>query len=493
MTTQSVALDEADVLERVPRTLLLDHWRPAGHGDTFAVYDPATGEELASVADGTPQDAVEALHVAHEAGQAWRARTPRERSDVLRRAFELVIERTEEFALLITMEMGKTLAEARGEVRYGAEYLRWYSEEVVRLKGQSTPSPDGGSQILTSYEPVGLCVLITPWNFPLAMATRKIAPALAAGCSAVIKPATLAPLATLALGQVLLDAGLPEGVVTIITTTTPRTVIEPLLTHPLTRKVSFTGSTQVGAALLERGAPQLVRASMELGGNAPLIVFNDADLDVAVDGALIAKLRNNGESCIAANRILVQEGIADKFADRFAQAMGGKVVGRGTDPSVSVGPLIDQRAVEKTEELVRDAVDRGATLMVGGEPAVGPGTFYPPTVLNHVPSGARILSEEVFAPVAPLVRFETEAEAISLANATPFGLVSYLFTRDVDRAFRVNARLESGMVGINQGVVSNVAAPFGGIKHSGLGREGGVEGLLEYTNLKYTSLASRNP
>ena len=478
----------ADVLAQVPTGLLIGSWRPAEHGETFPVQDPATGEELCQVADGTAADALAALDAAVEAGTSWAATSPRERSEVLRRAYDALVARTEDLALLITLEMGKPLDESRTEVAYAADFVRWYAEEAVRLDGRHTTSPDGGSRIITAPQPVGPCLLITPWNFPLAMGTRKIAPALAAGCTVVLKPAALTPLTSLLMAQILLDAGVPAGVVNVITTTNPGAVCAPLMADARLRKVSFTGSTAVGQRLVEQSAAQLVRTSMELGGNAPLIVFDDADLERAVKGAVIAKLRNGGQSCVAANRILVQEGIADEFVARFRQAMAAAEVGPGTRPGVAIGPLIDDRAVRKCSELVTDAVVRGAQLVGGGDPVTMPGHFYPPTVLDHVPAGARILDEEIFGPVAAIVRFETEADAVALANATPFGLAAYVFTENLDRALRVSDALETGMVGINQGVVSNVAAPFGGVKHSGLGREGGHEGIEEYLETKYLAV-----
>ena len=478
----------ADVLGQVPTGLLIGSWRPAEHGETFPVHDPATGAELLQIADGTAADALAALDAAADAGPAWAATSPRERSEVLRRAYEALTARTDDLALLITLEMGKPLDESRTEVSYAADFVRWYAEEAVRLDGRHTASPDGGSRIITSPQPVGPCLLITPWNFPLAMGTRKIAPALAAGCTVVLKPAALTPLTSLLMAQILLDAGVPEGVLNVITTTNPGTVSAPLMADARLRKVSFTGSTAVGQRLVEQSASQLVRTSMELGGNAPLIIFDDADLERAVKGAVIAKLRNGGQSCVAANRILVQEGIAGEFVARFQQAMAAVEVGPGTQPGVAVGPLIDDRAVKKCSELVTDAVVRGAKLVAGGDPLPMPGHFYPPTVLDHVPAGARILDEEIFGPVAPIVRFGPEAEAVALANATPFGLAAYVFTENLDRALRVSDALETGMVGINQGTVSNVAAPFGGVKHSGLGREGGHEGIEEYLETKYLAV-----
>jgi succinate-semialdehyde dehydrogenase/glutarate-semialdehyde dehydrogenase len=487
-THEIPAQRRSDVLEQVPTGLLIGSWRPAEHGETFPVHDPATGAELLQIANGTRADAMAALDAAVDAGPAWAATSPRERSEVLRRAYEALMARADDLALLITLEMGKPLDESRTEVAYAADFVRWYAEEAVRLDGRHTASPDGGSRIITAPQPVGPCLLITPWNFPLAMGTRKIAPALAAGCTVILKPAALTPLTSLLMAQILLEAGVPEGVLNLITTTNAGAVSAPLMADARLRKVSFTGSTAVGQRLVEQSAGQLVRTSMELGGNAPLIIFDDADLERAVKGAMVAKLRNGGQSCVAANRVLVQEGIADEFVARFQQAMAAVEVGPGTQAGVAVGPLIDDRAVKKCSELVTDAVARGAQLVTGGDPLTIPGHFYPPTVLDHVPAGARILDEEIFGPVAPIVRFGTEAEAVALANATPYGLAAYVFTENLDRALRVSDALETGMVGINQGVVSNVAAPFGGVKHSGLGREGGHEGIEEYLETKYLAI-----
>jgi len=486
-TTHGLSAQEQVLLSRVPTDLLLDGWRAAEDDRRFAVEDPSTGALLAKVADASVADATRALDLACEAAPAWRATTPRARADLLMKAYDAVLERAEEFALLITLEMGKPLAESRGEVAYGTDYLRWYAEEAVRASGSFLQSPDGRATIATSREPVGVCLLITPWNFPLAMGLRKIAPALAAGCTAILKPADLTPLASLLLGQVLLDVGLPPGVCTIVPSTEPDPLSQALMSDPRLAKVSFTGSTQVGRLLIERSARNVMRTSMELGGNAPLLVFNDADLDRAVDGAVLAKLRNGGQSCIAANRILVQDGIADEFIERFAAKLAEATLGRGTEPGTTLGPLIDARAVAKAERLVNEALGRGAKLHLGGSAPDGEGWFYPPTVLELTDTGSALLSEEVFAPVAPIMRFSTETEALALANDTEYGLAAYVFTESLDRAARVSAGLQSGMVGVNRGVVSDVAAPFGGVKQSGLGREGGHEGLDEYLNIKYVA------
>lgn len=481
----------AAVLAQVPTDLLIGDWRSAEGGASFVVEDPATREELLRVADASAADGVAALDAAVDAAPGWAALSPRERGDILRRWYEAIMERADDLAKVITLEMGRPLAESRGEVEYAADYIRWYAEEAVRLNGRHTTSPDGRSRIVTGPKPVGPCLLITPWNFPLAMAARKIAPALAAGCTVVLKPAELTPLASLFAARLMREAGVPAGVVNVITTTDPAAVCGTLMADARLRKVSFTGSTAVGQILVEQSAPQLVRTSMELGGNAPLIVLDDADLQRAVEGAVIAKLRNGGQSCVAANRILVQERIADAFVAAFTKAVSAVRMGPGSQPGVGLGPLIDDRAVAKCTELVADAVASGATVLVGGEAPSDPGYFFPATVLDNVAPTARILSQEVFGPVAPIVRFKTEDEAVALANDTPFGLAAYVFTENIDRALGVADRLETGMVGINQGVVSNVAAPFGGIKHSGMGREGGPEGIEEYLETKYLAINTK--
>jgi succinate-semialdehyde dehydrogenase/glutarate-semialdehyde dehydrogenase len=467
-------------------------WRPASEGGTLTVEDPSTGKPLVEVADATPQDALDALGAAADAQAAWAATAPRERGEILRRAYELLLARTDELALVMTLEMGKALGESRAELHYAAEFLRWFSEEAVRIHGRYMNNTTGAGRILTMRQPVGPCVFVTPWNFPTAMGARKIAPAIAAGCTMVVKPAQQTPLSMLALAGILEDAGLPGGVLNVITAHRSGSVIEPLLKDPRTRKLSFTGSTEVGRALIEQSACQILRVSMELGGNAPFVVFEDADLDAAVEGALTAKLRNVGEACTAANRFHVHESVAGEFAERMAERMATLKVGRGTEPGVDVGPLIDDRQRGIVEELVRDATGRGAKLLVGGERLSGPahsGYFFAPTVLADVSRGARILREEVFGPVAPVSTFSTEKQAIDAANDTEYGLVAYLYTRDLSRAFRVVEAIEAGMVGVNQGIVSNPAAPFGGVKQSGFGREGGFEGIGEYLETKYVALA----
>ncbi len=483
---------EQAVLDRLPRGLYIGgEWRPATGGSTLSVEDPSTGQPLIEVADATPEDALAALAAASDAQAAWAATAPRKRGEILRRAHELLLERVDDLALVMTLEMGKALSESRAEISYAAEFLRWFSEEAVRIHGRYMTNTTGVGRILTMRQPVGPCVFVTPWNFPTAMGTRKIAPAIAAGCTMVVKPAQQTPLSMLALAGVLEEAGLPGGVLNVITAHRSGAVIEPLLKDPRTRKLSFTGSTEVGRALIAQSSEQILRVSMELGGNAPFLVFEDADLDAAVEGALTAKLRNVGEACTAANRFHVHESIAAEFAQRMADRMAKLKVGRGTEPDVDIGPLIDDRQRAIVAELVKDAVDRGAKLLIGGAPLSGPnhpGHFYAPTVLAGVPSDARALREEIFGPVAPVASFSSEEEAVSAANSTEFGLVAYLYTRDLARAFRVSEAIEAGMVGVNQGIVSNPAAPFGGVKQSGFGREGGFEGIDEYLETKYVAL-----
>jgi succinate-semialdehyde dehydrogenase / glutarate-semialdehyde dehydrogenase len=488
----STQVDERTALAQAPAELWIGgEWRGARSGATFAVEDPATGDTLAEVADATPEDGRAALDAAVAAAPAWAATAPRERSAILRRAYDLMTERAEDLAVLMTLEMGKPLPDSRGEVAYAADFLLWYSEEAVRGDGRIARSPNGAFDVLAIRQPVGPCVLITPWNFPAAMITRKLAPALAAGCTAVLKPAELTPLSALAIAGILEEAGLPSGVASILPTTEPGELIGPLLADPRTRKLSFTGSTAVGKALLRQAADNVLRTSMELGGNAPFIVFADADLDAAVDGAVFAKLRNVGEACTAANRFYAEAPIAEEFSERLAQRLGAMRIGRGLDEGVEVGPLIEDAAVAKAERIVADALDRGARALTGGERVEGPGHFYRPTVLSDVPPDAAPFREEIFAPVAPVASFRTEAEAIAAANATEYGLVAYLYTRDLDRAFAVGEALETGMIGLNQPLISNVGAPFGGWKQSGVGREGGPEGLEEYQEIKY--IARKRP
>lgn len=484
-----VAIDDIRrALYAVPKKLLIGGNWVDGPGQT-AVENPATGETIAEVVDADGSAARAAMDAAADAAASWAATDPRERGEILRRAYELLHERAELFALVMTLEMGKPLAQSRGEVTYGAEFFRWFSEEAVRIAGRYSVAPSGGTRLLTMKQPVGPVYAITPWNFPLAMGTRKIGPALAAGCTVVLKPAQQTPLTSLALGQVLLDAGVPDGVVNIVTTANPGAVSEPILDDPRLRKLTFTGSTHVGEMLLKQAAPRVLRTSMELGGNAPFVVFADADLDRAVDGAMLAKMRNIGEACTAANRFIVHESVADEFGRRFAERMSAMKIGPGIDPDTEVGPLIDAAAVEKVTGLVGDAVDAGAEVLTGSGAVAGPGHFYAPTVLHQVPATARMMTEEIFGPVAPISTFSADEDAIAMANNTEFGLVAYLFTESLNRALTAAEGLESGMVGVNQGIVSNPAAPFGGVKSSGLGREGGAEGIEEYLETKYVGIA----
>lgn len=478
---------EATVLDKVNGGLFIGgEWIDAEGGRTLAVSDPSTGETIKEIADASPADGIRALDAAVAAQDAWAATAPRQRGELLRRAFDLLQERKEDFALLMTLEMGKPLAEARGEVAYGGEFLRWFSEEAVRISGRYGLNPEGTGHMVVSQRPVGPSFFITPWNFPLAMATRKIAPALAAGCTVVIKPPALTPLTTIAFVQLLEEVGLPAGVVNVIATSTSSKVSAPIIADPRLRKLSFTGSTEVGRALMEQSAQGILRTSMELGGNAPFVVFEDADLDKAVDGAMLAKFRNIGQACTAANRFIVHEDVAAEFARRVTERVSAMRVGRGTEDGIAIGPLIDDKAVATTDALVKDAVDKGAKLLTGGAVISGAGSFYSPTVLGSVPADARLLREEIFGPVLGISTFADEDEAVRLANNTEYGLVSYVFTQDLARGHRMIDRLATGMMGLNTGLVSNAAAPFGGIKQSGIGREGGSEGIHEYLDTKYT-------
>jgi succinate-semialdehyde dehydrogenase / glutarate-semialdehyde dehydrogenase len=480
---------EKEVLEQVPKDLYIaGEWRAATGGGRLAVEDPSTGQPLVEIADAQVEDALAALGAAADSQAEWAAHPPRERGEILRRAYQAVIAQADDLALLMTLEMGKSVAESRAEINYAAEFLRWFAEEAVRVHGRYMVNTTGKGRILTMRQPVGPCVFVTPWNFPTAMGTRKIAPAIAAGCTMVVKPAQQTPLSMLALARVLEQAGLPEGVLNVITAKRSGAVIEPLLKDPRTRKLSFTGSTEVGRTLIEQSAEQILRVSMELGGNAPFIVFEDADLDAAVEGGFTAKMRNVGEACTAANRFHVHESLAQEFAQRLAERMGKLKVGRGVEPDVDVGPLIDEKQRSKVAELVDDAVSRGARVSLGGHAIDGPGYFFEPTVIVDVPDDARLLREEIFGPVAPIATFSSEEEALAAANRTEYGLVAFLYTRDLGRAIRVSEGIESGMVGLNQGIVSNPAAPFGGVKHSGFGREGGFEGIEEYLEIKYVAL-----
>ncbi|MEO6881249.1 MAG: NAD-dependent succinate-semialdehyde dehydrogenase [Mycobacteriaceae bacterium] len=485
----SLSPHERDVIASVPTQLWIGgELVDASEGGTFAVIDPSTGEPLTEVADATPDDARRAMDAAAAAQPAWAATAPRERSEILRAAWAKIVDRAEDLALLMTLEMGKALAESRAEITYGSEFLRWFAEEAVRVNGRYTTPPAGGGRILTMRQPVGPCLAITPWNFPLAMGTRKIGPAFAAGCTMIVKPAGQTPLSMLALAQIFAEVGLPAGVLGVLTTQSSGPVTEPIIADPRLRKLTFTGSTGVGRSLVQASARRLLRTSMELGGNAPFVVFDDADVDAAVDGAMLAKMRNGGEACTSANRFHVQDGVRAEFTTKLVERMRALKLGRGSAEGTDVGPLINAAQVDTCAELVDDAVARGATVLCGGSAPERPGTFFTPTVLDDVPADARILSEEVFGPVAPITGFATEEQGVAAANNTEYGLAAYFYTRDLDRAFRVAEQLEAGIVGINRGVVSDVAAPFGGIKASGFGREGGSEGMLEYTEVKYVRM-----
>jgi succinate-semialdehyde dehydrogenase / glutarate-semialdehyde dehydrogenase len=478
---------ETALLESVPDGLFIGgEWSSAISGSTLDVYDPATGEVIKTIANGGVEDGAAAMDAAVNAAPAWAKTPPRERAEILRRAFDLIQERQDQVALLMTLEMGKPVAESKAEVKYGSEFLRWFSEEAVRIFGRYGINPEGTGRMIVTQHPVGLCFLITPWNFPLAMATRKIGPALAAGCTVVIKPPELTPLTTLYFVQILTEAGLPPGVVNVITTHTSSTVSAPIIADPRLRKLSFTGSTEVGRKLLQQAAEGILRTSMELGGNAPFLIFDDADLGAAVYGAMLAKFRNIGQACTAANRFIVHEAIADEFAARVTERVQAFKVGRGTEEDVQIGPLINSDAVDKADALVRDATERGAKVLTGGHSIEGPGTFYEPTVVAGVRPGSDILREEIFGPVLSIVTFTDEDEAVRIANDTEYGLVGYAYTKDLARGQRLIESLQTGMLGLNVGVVSNAAAPFGGVKQSGIGREGGFEGIHEYLSTKYT-------
>ncbi|SJN13204.1 Aldehyde dehydrogenase B [Leucobacter sp. 7(1)] len=481
--------NEQELLDRVQSGLGIGGtWEPSTSGATLDVHDPATGEVIKSIADATVEDGVRALDAAVAAQAAWAATPSRERSNILRRTFDLLMERKEDFALLMSMEMGKPIAEARGEVNYGGEFLRWFSEEAVRVPGDYRQNPEGTGNMLVSQIPVGPCYFITPWNFPLAMATRKIAPALAAGCTVVIKPAALTPLTTIFFAQLLEEAGLPAGVVNVVATSKSSAQSSALLSDTRLRKLSFTGSTPVGVKLLEAAAQNVLRTSMELGGNAPFIVFEDADLDRAVEGAMLAKFRNIGQACTAANRVIVHESVADEFVRRVSEKVAAFSIGRGAEEGYDIGALVDDKAVANTARLVQDAVDTGATVVTGGEAIDGPGNFFQPTVVDHLTPQSAIMREEIFGPLLGVIRFSTEEEAVEIANNTEYGLISYVFTENIHRGHRMIEKLESGMMGLNTGLVSNAAAPFGGLKQSGLGREGGFEGIHEFLSSKYTLL-----
>jgi succinate-semialdehyde dehydrogenase / glutarate-semialdehyde dehydrogenase len=479
-------ITESELLAKVPTQLFIGGaWVDSSSGRSIDVHDPATGKVLLSIADASVEDAAAAMNAAADAQASWAATAPRVRGEILRRAFDLMQQRADEFALLMTLEMGKPLAEARGEVTYGGEFLRWFSEEAVRISGRYGKNPEGTGRMIVTHLPVGPSYLITPWNFPLAMATRKIAPAIAAGCTAIIKPAELTPLTTLYFARLLEDAGLPKGVLNVLTTSTSKEVSAPIIADPRLRKLSFTGSTGVGQTLLKQAADNVLRTSMELGGNAPFVVFEDADLDKAVDGAMLAKFRNIGQACTAANRFIVHASVADEFASKLTERVKALKIGRGTVEGVAIGPLINDGAVDKADQLVQEAIGRGAKLLTGGSRVAGDGSFYEPTVLTEVVAGSDILREEIFGPVVTIIPFTDEADAVAKANDTEYGLVSYVFTRDLARGQRLIESLQTGMMGLNVGVVSNAAAPFGGVKQSGIGREGGLEGIHEYLETKY--------
>jgi succinate-semialdehyde dehydrogenase/glutarate-semialdehyde dehydrogenase len=485
----AIATEEQTVVDKVEKKLYIGgEWRDASGGDTLEVLDPATEEPLCEIADGTPEDAMAALDVAVETQEEWAATPPNDRAGILWKAFEALTERADELALLMTLEMGKPVAESKAEIIYAADFFRWFSGEALRIDGNYKQFANGTSRVLVMKQPVGPSLMITPWNFPMAMGTRKVGPAIAAGCTIVMKPAQQTPLSMLALGQILEESGLPGGVFNILTTSSSSKTTGPLIQDPRLRKLSFTGSTEVGRTLIEASAQNVLKTSMELGGNAPFLIFEDADLDAAVDGALLAKMRNIGEACTSANRFHVAEPVREEFQRRLGEKMGGLKIGRGTEEDVKVGPLIDQPSREKVADLVQDALDKGATRVVGGEIPDGRGYFYSPTVLGGVPENARVNKEEIFGPVAPVGSFESEDDAIARANDTEYGLVAYVFTRDIKRAIRVCEGLETGMVGLNQGMVSNAGAPFGGVKQSGIGREGGTEGLEEFLETKYVAV-----
>ena len=477
------------LLSSVPTGLWIGGEQRAG-SSSFDVVNPADGDVLASVANAGAAEALAAMDAACAVQAGWAATPARERGEILRSVFETIIERADDIATLMTLEMGKVVAESLGEVRYGAEFFRWFAEEAVRIAGRFTPSPAGTGRILVTKQPVGPCLAITPWNFPLAMGTRKIGPALAAGCTMIVKPAQETPLTMLLLAKLMDEAGLPKGVLSVLPTDRPAEVTTALVDDGRLRKLTFTGSTGVGKALVKQSADKLLRTSMELGGNAPFVVFDDADIDAAVQGAMLAKMRNGGEACTAANRIHVANAVIDEFTDKFVKHMGEVNMGDGLDPTAKLGPLISAKQLATVQELVDDAVDKGAAVALGGRAPGGPGFFYPATVLTDVPRDARILKEEVFGPVAPIVGFDTEEEGIAAANDTEYGLAAYVYTQSLDRALRVAEAVEAGMVGINRGVISDPAAPFGGVKESGFGREGGDEGIEEYLDIKYIALTS---
>lgn len=472
----------------VPNELFIGgKWLPSVSGNRIDVFDPSTEKLIATVPDATLEDAAAALDAAHAAAASWAATPPRKRSDILRRAYDLMMRDAEAIAVLISRENGKALADARGEVAYAAEFFRWYAEEAVRINGEISVAPSGQARTLVQYQPIGIALLITPWNFPAAMATRKIGPALAAGCTCVLKPATETPLTAYVIAQLLAEAGVPDGVVNVLTTSTAGKLTNAMLDDPRVRKLSFTGSTEVGRVLLRKAADSIVHCSMELGGNAPFVVFDDADIDAAVDGAMIAKMRNGGEACTAANRLYVHRKVLGEFSEKLTQRMGALVVGDGANANTQCGPLVNRASLNKVAALVSDAREKGARVLTGGAPLERAGYFYAPTVLADVPANAALLREEIFGPVAPIVAFDSEDEAVRLANDTEYGLVAYVYTGDLARGLRVSERIESGMIALNRGLVSDPAAPFGGVKQSGLGREGAHHGLHEFMEAKYLS------
>ncbi len=480
-------MDTAKLLASVPTGLWIGGEERSGNA-TFDVLNPATDEVITAVAEATAADGIAALDAASAVAADWAATPARERGEILRSVFETITAHTEDIATLMTLEMGKVLAESRGEVKYGAEFFRWFAEEAVRIDGRYTHAPGGTGRILVTKSPVGQCYAITPWNFPLAMGTRKIGPAVAAGCTMIVKPAQETPLTMLLLAKLMDDAGLPKGVLSVLPTSKPGDLTTALIEDGRLRKLTFTGSTGVGKALVKQSSDKLLRTSMELGGNAPFVVFDDADVDAAVDGAILAKMRNGGEACTAANRFYVANSVREEFTDKLVKRMSEFTVGNGLDEGSTLGPLINAKQVRTVEDLVSDAVARGATVAVGGVAPGGAGHFYPATVLADVPADARILKEEVFGPVAPITGFDSEEEGIRAANDTDYGLASYIYTQSLDRALRVAESIESGMVGVNRGVISDAAAPFGGVKESGFGREGGTEGIEEYLDTKYIAL-----
>ncbi|GAA0305848.1 NAD-dependent succinate-semialdehyde dehydrogenase [Sphingomonas oligophenolica] len=474
----------------IPTDLLIgDAWVEGSARGRIPVSNPSTGKVLTMIADGSVEDGLACVSAAYDAGPAWAATAPRKRAEILVKCWEMMMANAEWLAQLISLENGKSLADARGEVGYAAEFFRWYAEEAVRINGELAISPAGNNRILVQYQPIGVSLLITPWNFPAAMATRKIAPALAAGCTVILKAAAETPLTALAVAQIMLDAGVPPGVVNVINTSNAPGVCRAMLHDPRVRKLSFTGSTEVGRILLHECADQVLSASMELGGNAPFLVLDDADLDAAIDGAMIAKMRNAGEACTAANRFYVQRGVYEAFTARLVEKMGALKVGPGYDPATECGAMINQEAIDKIEMLVADAQAKGARILLGGKTPQGDGYFYPPTVIADIHPESLILTTEVFGPVAPITPFDDVDEAIRLANATEFGLAAYVYTSDLKKGLAISERIEAGMVALNRGLVSDAAAPFGGVKQSGLGREGSHHGLHEYTEAKYIAVS----